>query len=110
MLNLIFGRVFFSSSMLLLLSLAIISRFASLYTLQRVYMYIGVTCRGFLCMHKIFRRMLPNGQYGEGSFTERNPDGMFVLSTVTVRFLYDGIRPTKLLAHLNDLRTYIVTY
>ena len=67
--------------------------------------YVGIRCCShstskILCMHKIFRRMPTNGQYAEGSFTERNPNGMFVLSTVTVRFLNDGIRPTKLLAHL----------
>ena len=57
-------------------------------------------------MHKHFRRIPTNGQYAKGSFTERNPKGMFSLSTVMVRFLYGGIRPTKLLANLNELRTY----
>ena len=54
----------------------------------------------------IFRRMPTNGQYAEGSFTERNPKGMFVHNTVTVRFLYGGMRPTKLWTYLNDLRTF----
>ena len=79
---------------------------SSLHTLlfaQNVEIFCA--CTKISCT-KFFRRMPTNGQYAEGSFTERNPNGMFVHSRATVRFLYGGIRPTKLWAHLNDLRTY----
>ena len=70
------------------------------------YVVVRTVRRRFLCVHKKFLRMPMNGQYAEGSFTERNPISKFVHSTVTVRFLYGGIRPTKLWAHLNNIRTY----
>ena len=57
-------------------------------------------------MHKIFRRMPTNKKYAEGLSIERNSNVMFVHNTVTVRFLYGDIRPTKLWTYLNDLRTY----
>ena len=47
-----------------------------------------------------------NGQYVEGSFIERNLNGMFILSMVMV--LYGGIRPTKLL--FKRISNILVTY
>ena len=70
------------------------------------YVVVRSVRRRFLCMHKIFRRMPTNGQYAERSFTERKLYGMFVRSTVTVRFQHGGIRRTKLWSHLDELRTY----
>ena len=54
----------------------------------------------------IFRRMSTNELYAEDSSIERNPNVMFVHNTVTVRFPYGDIRPTKLWTYLDDLRTY----
>ena len=77
------------------------------------YVVVRSVRRRFVCMHKNFRHMPTNGQYTERSFTERNSYGMFVPSTVTVRFQNGGIRRTNCghtLTRFERISNVLVTY